>query len=59
MSTSSFDSKSSSVSPQYIHHLVDEVFISLQYSIDPTPLLGGDVPLDHVFVGLLRGGVNQ
>jgi hypothetical protein len=28
--------------------LVDEVVMPMQSSVDPTPLLGGDVPLDHV-----------
>jgi hypothetical protein len=26
-----------------------KVVMSMQSSIDPTPLLGGEVPLDHVF----------
>jgi hypothetical protein len=48
MSTRSSDSESSEVSSQSIQPMVDEVVMSMQYSIDPTPLLGGDVPSDHV-----------
>jgi hypothetical protein len=46
--SSSFDSESSEVSSQYIYPLVDEVVVSMQYSADPTPLLGGDVLVYHV-----------
>jgi hypothetical protein len=48
MSPKSFDCESSSISPQSIHLLVDEVVMPMQYSANPTPLLGGDTPLDHV-----------
>jgi hypothetical protein len=48
MSARSFDSESSSVSPQSIHPLVDEVVMPMESSANPTPLLGVDVPSDHV-----------
>jgi hypothetical protein len=31
-----------------IHPLAEKVVMSMQSSTDPTPLLGGEVPLDHV-----------
>jgi hypothetical protein len=49
MSASSSDFVSSSVSPKYIHPLVDEMVMSMQYLDDTTPVLGGDVPSKHVF----------
>jgi len=48
MSASSFDSKSSLVSQQSIHPLVDEVVVPMQSSANPTPFWGDDAPLDHV-----------
>jgi hypothetical protein len=48
LSASSYDSKSSHVSSQSIQPLVEKVVMPMQSSADPTPLLGGDVPLDHV-----------
>jgi hypothetical protein len=41
-------SESSSVSQQPIQSLVDEVVMSMQYSVDTTLILGGDASLDHV-----------
>jgi hypothetical protein len=48
LSTSSSDSESSEVSSQPIHPLVEKVVMPMQSSDDPTPLLGGEVPLDLV-----------
>jgi hypothetical protein len=48
LSASSYDYESSEVSSQPIQLMVDKVFMPMQPSVDPTPLLGGEVPLDHV-----------
>jgi hypothetical protein len=48
LSASSSDSESFEVSSQSIQPLVEKVVMSMQSSVDPTPLLGGKVPLDHV-----------
>ena len=48
LSASSSNSESSKASSQSIQPLVDEVVMSMQSSANPTPLLGGDAPLDHV-----------
>jgi hypothetical protein len=48
MSTISSDSESYEVSSQSIHPLVEKVVMPMQSSTDPTPLLQGEVPLDHV-----------
>jgi hypothetical protein len=48
LSASSSDSESSEVSSQSIQPLVEKVVMPMQSSTDPTPLLGGEVPLDHV-----------
>jgi hypothetical protein len=48
LSTISYDSDSYEVSSQPIHPLVDEVVMSMKYSSDPTPILGGDAPSYHV-----------
>jgi hypothetical protein len=48
MSARSYDSNSSKVSSHYFQPFVDEVVVSMQYLVDPTPLLGGDVPVYHV-----------
>jgi hypothetical protein len=45
LSTSSSDSE---VSSQSIQPLVEKLVMPMQSSADPTPLLGGEVPLDHV-----------
>jgi hypothetical protein len=46
--TRSSDSESFQVSSHYIQPLVVKVVMSMQSSVDPAPLLGGEVPLDHV-----------
>jgi hypothetical protein len=48
MYASSSNYESSEVSSQPIHLLVDEVVMSLQSSANPTPILRGDMPVDHV-----------
>jgi hypothetical protein len=48
MSRSSSDSEYFSISLQSIHPFFDEVVVPMKSSVDPTPLLGGDVPSDHV-----------
>jgi hypothetical protein len=48
LSTSSSDSEYSEVSSQSIHPRVEKVVMSMQSFTDPTPILGGDAPLDHV-----------
>jgi hypothetical protein len=48
MSVRSSNFESSSVSLQSVHPLVDEVVMSMQYSADTTPLLGGNAPSYHV-----------
>jgi hypothetical protein len=48
LSASSSDSESFEVSSQSIQPLVEKVVMPMQSSTDPTPLLGGEVPLDHV-----------
>jgi hypothetical protein len=48
LSARSFDSESFEVSSQSIQPLVAKVVMLMQSSVDPTPLLGGEVPLDHV-----------
>jgi hypothetical protein len=48
LSASSSNSESSKVSSQSIHPLVEKVVTPMQSSADPTPLLGGEVPLDLV-----------
>jgi hypothetical protein len=59
MSARYFDSESSSVSPHSIHPLVDEVVVPMQYSTDPTPLLGGYAPLDHVVLQPIQPMVEE
>jgi hypothetical protein len=48
LSASSSNYESSEVSSQSIQPLVEKVITLMQSSDDPTPLLGGEVPLDHV-----------
>jgi hypothetical protein len=48
LSASFSDFESSEVSSQYIQPLVDEVIVSMQSSSNTTPLLGGDVHVDHI-----------
>jgi hypothetical protein len=48
LSISAYDSYSYEVSSQPIERLVDELVTVMQSSIEPTPLLGVDAPLDHV-----------
>ena len=48
LSARSSDSGYSAVSSQPIHPLVAKVVMSMLSSTDPTPILGGEVPLDHV-----------
>jgi hypothetical protein len=48
LSASSSDYESSKVSSQYIQPLVEKVVMLMQSLVDPTPLLGGEAPLDHV-----------
>jgi hypothetical protein len=48
LSASSSDCKASEVSSQPIQSLVAKVVMLIKLSDDPTPLLGGEVPLDHV-----------
>jgi hypothetical protein len=48
LSASSYDSKSFEVSSQSIQPLVEKVVMLMHSSVDPTPLLGGEVPLDLV-----------
>jgi hypothetical protein len=48
LSTSSSDSESFEVSSHSIQPLVEKVVMSMQSSADPTPPLGGEVPLDLV-----------
>jgi hypothetical protein len=48
LSASSSDSESFEFSLQSIQPLVEKVFMPMQSSTDPTPLLGGEVPLDLV-----------
>jgi hypothetical protein len=48
LSASSSNSESSEVSLQPIQPLVEKVVMLMQSSFDPTPLLGGEVPLHHV-----------
>jgi hypothetical protein len=59
MSTSSYDSMSSLVPSQSFHPLVDEVVVPMQSSADPTPLFGGDAPLDHVFLHFIHPVVEE
>jgi hypothetical protein len=49
LSASSFDSESSEVSTKSIQPLVEKVVVPMQYLVNPTPILGGEVPLYHVF----------
>jgi hypothetical protein len=49
LSASSYVFESSEVSSQYIHPFVDEVVTLMQSLVDPTPIMGGDVSIDHVF----------
>jgi hypothetical protein len=44
----SFDSESFEVSSQSIQPLVEKVVMLMQSLVDPTHLLRGEVPLDHV-----------
>jgi hypothetical protein len=48
LSAISFDSKSYEVSSHPIQPLVDELVMQMQSLVDPNPLLGGDLPSDHV-----------
>jgi hypothetical protein len=48
LSASSYDSESSEVPSQPIQPVVEKVVVLMQYLTDPTSILGGDVPLDHV-----------
>jgi hypothetical protein len=48
LSASSSDFESFEVSSQSIQPLVENVVTLMQSSVDPTPLLRGEVPLDHV-----------
>jgi hypothetical protein len=48
LSARSFDYESSEVSSQPIQQLVEKAVMTIQSSVDPTPLLGGEVPLNHV-----------
>jgi hypothetical protein len=48
LSAISFDFESFEVSSQPIQPVVEKVVMMRQSSVDPTPLLGGDVPVDHV-----------
>jgi hypothetical protein len=43
-----FDSKSFEVSSQPIQLVVEKLVMPIQSSTNPTPILGGEVPLDHV-----------
>jgi hypothetical protein len=49
LSASSYDSESSEVSSQSIQPLGEKLIMSMQSSVDPTPILRGEVPLDLVF----------
>jgi hypothetical protein len=48
LSARSFDSEFSEVFSQSIHPVVEKGVMPMQSLADPTPLLGGDVPLYHV-----------
>jgi hypothetical protein len=48
MCASASDSESSEVSSQPIQLMVEKLVMPMQYSVDPTPIFGGEVPLDHV-----------
>jgi hypothetical protein len=48
LSANSSDFESSVVSSQFIQPLVEKMVMPMQSSTDPTPLLGGEVPLDLV-----------
>jgi hypothetical protein len=48
LSASSSNFESFEVSSPYIQPLVLKVVMLMQSLVDPTPLLGGEVPLDHV-----------
>jgi hypothetical protein len=59
MSAIFFDFESYSISPQSIHPLDDEVVMPMQSSADPTPILGGDAPLDHVVLHPIQPMVEE